>query len=409
MLPTTTPPMRTSIAGDHERGVVEDRADLVAPVLVARARREHDEGDAREQDGGDGEHALHGPGGTTEVSQSRVPLTSRHGALPSDGACEAPPGQRATAVGLADTPGTRWAGGTDVSRFVGLVVGEGVEVRAGCGRSGRWRRSWRRSGRSRGTSRRGPASTGGRTTSTGVPLLQRLDRRREGRASPPSRARASCSAGRVKSLSAPGWRRSVASSLDRRRAPRAAAGAASAQERRQVLRRRLGRGDQLVEVVERRAQVHERRVAAAQRLRQLVERLGERPRSRPRSRRALVFVFVTRSVRSSRRSPSVVTTCEVSRTKRLERRLVGGELRRRACAWTTATARSTWRPRWPRSPCPRTGSPKPWMTSCSALARLRVERVEELVEVDDRRRLVARDAASSWSSALLSAPGERAT
>ena len=49
-----------------------------------------------------------------------------------------------------------------------------------------------------------------------------------------------------------------------------------AQERRQVLGRGLGVGDQRVEVVERRAQVHERRVAAPQRRRQQRQRLAER-------------------------------------------------------------------------------------------------------------------------------------
>ena len=105
-------------ARDHERGAVEDRAHLVPAAVAAGAGREDDQREAGEHDCGDGDQALHGPGGRIAGSQSSRPLTSRQGALPSAGACEAPPGQRATAVGLVGTPGTRWAGVTGFNSFV---------------------------------------------------------------------------------------------------------------------------------------------------------------------------------------------------------------------------------------------------------------------------------------------------
>ena len=90
-----------------------------------------------------------------------------------------------------------------------------------------------------------------------------------------------------------------------------------AQERREVLRRRLGRVDQHVEVVERRAQVHERRVGAPQRGRQQPERARERDvlarRSRPPSR----WCCRRAPARSSRRSAIAVTAREELTMKRV--------------------------------------------------------------------------------------------
>ena len=105
----------------------------------------------------------------------------------------------------------------------------------------------------------------------------------------------------------------------------------------------------------------------------------------------LVFVFATRSVSVGPRSPSVRDDLRGVLDERLQRRLVGRQPLDDAARSPRATARSTWRPRCPGRPCPAYQSPKPWMTSCRPLARRRVERVEELVEVDDRRRLVDRD------------------
>ena len=139
--------------GDHERGVVEDRADLVAAAVAARAGREDDERDAREQDRGDGDQPLHGPGGTIAGSQSRLST----GVAPRRAAV----GRRLRCAARAARDGgrvRRHAGHALGGRHRGqqvraLVVAEGVEERRRCARSARWRRSWRCSGRSRGTSR----------------------------------------------------------------------------------------------------------------------------------------------------------------------------------------------------------------------------------------------------------------
>ena len=159
-----------------------------------------------------------------------------------------------------------------------------------------------------------------------------------------------------------------------------------AQERREVLRRRLGLGDQHVEVVERGAQVHERRVGAPQRGRQQLERARERPGSRPRSRRWSRWRWRRgrRGRRGARRprsprarsstmkrvsAPSSSVTCWAS-----TREVDSSGLKYLADCPTSSPLPSYW-------------VAKPWMTSCRSPRVFSSMRVEDLVEVDDRRRL----------------------
>ena len=80
------------LARDHEAGVVEDRADLVSRRLAGAERETTTAAAAatRSERRGD---APHGPGGTSEGSQSTVP-PSVNGAEPSAGRWMAAPGQR---------------------------------------------------------------------------------------------------------------------------------------------------------------------------------------------------------------------------------------------------------------------------------------------------------------------------
>ena len=140
-------------------------------------------------------------------------------------------------------------------------------------------------------------------------LPQRLRRVLEASGWRPAAARGSLRVASSRSLSAPGRVTSVRRSWIV--GPRVVHQRAQlAQERREVLGRRLGLGDQHVEVVERRAQVDERRVGAPQRGRQQPERLRERDvlasRSPPPSRSCCRPA----SARSSRRSATAVTARE---------------------------------------------------------------------------------------------------
>ena len=119
------------LARDHERGVVEDRAHAVA-AAVARSSpsRTRPGRRPRRSTAAMASRRFMGRGARSRGRSRGCRCTSRHGALPSAGACEAPPGQRATAVGLVGTPGTRWAGGHGGQEVRGLVVAEGVEDRA---------------------------------------------------------------------------------------------------------------------------------------------------------------------------------------------------------------------------------------------------------------------------------------
>ena len=82
------------------------------PSSLAPVREDH-ERRGGDEDAGDGEDALHGPGSTRLGSQSRVPSMSRKGAEPSGGGWEAAPGQRRTWP--VCSPSRRWLGGIGVS------------------------------------------------------------------------------------------------------------------------------------------------------------------------------------------------------------------------------------------------------------------------------------------------------
>ena len=90
-----------------------------------------------------------------------------------------------------------------------------------------------------------------------------------------------------------------------------------------------------------------------------------------------------------------------------ERALVLGELRWRAARGRQQRVEVLRRLAGLRRPCPRTGSAKPSMTPWRSLARVLVDRVEELVEVDDRRRLSTVEAPRRPSSSLRSCRARR--
>ena len=198
-----------------------------------------------------------------------------------------------------------------------------------------------------------------------------------------------CSAGilrvaSTRSLSGPSRRTSVRRSRIVGREA-ATSGRSSRRNGASSLRRRLGLGDEHVEVVERRAQVDERRVRAPQRRRQQTERARERDVLVRRSRAAVAFVLPTRSARSSRFSASAVTRREESTRKRV---------RLSSSSVTSPTSRRDvdrnglkYFAASPASPpLPRNWRGEALDDVLEVAARLRVERVEELVEVDDGRR-----------------------
>ena len=227
-------------------------------------------------------------------------------------------------------------------------------------------------------------------SSTGWDLLQRLARVAERRAGDALQARAACASRRRRSLSGPLRRDELAQVVDRR--PRAADERAQlAQERREVLRRGLGLGDERVEVVERRAQVDERRVGAPQ-----------------RASAAAPSACASATFSLADRAPPSCSCC---------RRATARSSRRSATA-VTAREELTMKSVSAASSCVS------WLTSCrevdrnglkysadcagllalavvlrgealddalQVLARLRVERVEELVEVDDVGRRAGRE------------------
>ena len=157
-----------------------------------------------------------------------------------------------------------------------------------------------------------------------------------------------------------------------------------AQERREVLRRRLGLGDEHVEVVERRAQVDERRVGAPQRRRQQAERLRQRDvlrADRPRGR-----------VRVADEAGEVVAPLG---QRGDEPRRVDDEARQRVLVLGDL-ADEPARRRQQRVEVLRRLARLLALAAVlrgealddvlQVAARLLVERVEDLVEVDDRRR-----------------------
>ena len=116
------------LAGDDEPGVVEDRAHLVAVLVLARDHEDDD--DRHDDEQGERREDPHGPTGRWVGSQSRLPPASMYGAEPSGGCWLAEPGQRRSMP--VCRPASRWetGSGTSVRRVAGhLGELEGVEDR----------------------------------------------------------------------------------------------------------------------------------------------------------------------------------------------------------------------------------------------------------------------------------------
>ena len=115
------------------------------------------------------------------------------------------------------------------------------------------------------------------------------------------------------------------------------------------------------------------------------ERPRERARSRRRSRRSSCSCCRRASARSSRRSAIAVTAREELTMKRVSAPSSSRELADQPARGREERVEVLGRLGGLLALARRTASAKPWMTSCRSPARLRVERVEELVEVDDAR------------------------
>ena len=262
------------LARDDEAGVVEDRAHAVGLVLLARRRGRAPPARRRAGRRRRGRR-LSWPRRHLVGIAVEVPSTSRHGAEPSAFGCDAAPGQRRS--WLVSSPSKRCDGGIGVStppaglslnvervedRLDARVVAVGVVVRRALAEVAQ------------------PAGELGRVRA------QELEHRLRAPASasrPLSNAGVAtrCSAGilrvaSTRSLSGPVAAHERAQVADRRPRARRTSGRSSRRNGARSLRRRLGLGDEHVEVVERRAQVDERRVGAPQRRRQQAERARER-------------------------------------------------------------------------------------------------------------------------------------
>ena len=282
ILPTLTPGDLHVLARDDREGVHEDRAHAVGAAVVARARAEDQRARAAAtQDAGDGEDALHGPGSTRLGSQSRVP--SCRGRAPSrrPAAGEAAPGQRRDLAGLQ--AGEALAGRDRRERAAGRVVGEregvedrldarevavGVVVRRALAEVAQPADEVGRVGPDELDHRRG--------------LLQRRDRVREATAWRRCSSAGALPSRSVRSLSGPLRCTSVLRSAIVGRAS-CTSGRSWRRKRARSLVAGLDAADQHVEVVERRAQVDERRVGLAQRAGQQRRAPGRATRSRRRS------------------------------------------------------------------------------------------------------------------------------
>ena len=208
----------------------------------------------------------------------------------------------------------------------------------------------------------------------------------------------------IRSLFAPGLRISVLRSADRR-ARLAHHRAQLAQEGRQLARARLRHRHQLVEVVQRRAQVHERGVGLAQRVRQQLERARRAPRSRRRSRGRRCWCSSPgrpgrRGARRSRHRASRVAsrTARSTSWSSASSRVRSLVLTRNGLKYLVASLAC--------SPLPSYRSPEPRMTFCRPPRVSLVERVEERVEVHRRGRVVGADLPAVLD--LLVAVGARA-
>ena len=179
-----------------------------------------------------------------------------------------------------------------------------------------------------------------------------------------------------------------------------------AQERGELARRRLG----LAATSASRSSSVARRftnvvLPPAQRVRQHARATARAPRSPTAIAAAVVFALATRPARSSRRAASAVTTFAESSTKL------------RSSCWSrvsSVTSREVvdsaglkYFERLVRlAAASRVLRGEALHDVLQALARLRVERVEELVEVDDGRRAVGRDASRRpGARARCSGPG----
>ena len=123
---------------------------------------------------------------------------------------------------------------------------------------------------------------------------------------------------------------------------------------------------------------------------------------------AVVFAFETRSARSPRRAASALTVRDEFRRKRVERVLVADDLVDERARRRQRRVEVLRRLRWPARPRPTYQRALPWTNCWRRGARRRVERVEELVEVDDRRRRVGRRASRRRRArGRLLAPGRQ--
>ena len=201
---------------------------------------------------------------------------------------------------------------------------------------------------------------------TGCGLVQRRDRVRERRLGRRSRASAPCAAGRSGRCSGPCAGSACCRSWIVGRASRTS-GRSCGEERREVLRRGLGRVDQRVEVVERGAQVHERRVGLAQRPRQQPERAGERRRSRRRSPPPWCSRWRPGSARSSRRDGDRGHRLGRVDDEVLEGLLVAVELVDAAGCEVDSAGLKYFAACWTFAPWPWYWAAEPWMTCCRPL------------------------------------------
>ena len=364
------------LAGDHEAGVVEDRADLVVLAFLAAPEDEDHHGGGRGDQQDDGGDAGHGPGSTRLGSQSRPP-PSVNGADPSAGRCDG--GARAAADDAGLDAVHPVGGGHGREQAAGRVVGELERVED------------RLDAREVAVG----VVVGGALAEAADPAdeVRRVGPRElEHRLGAHERLASVAEGGRGGALE----RRHLARGLDEvvvgagpadrgaqvadRRACRGHQRAQLAQERRQVLGGGLGLRDQHVEVVERRAQVHEGGVGAPQRGRQQPERLGQRGVLGADRGRRLVGVadelgeVVAALGDRGRRAARVDQELG-------QRRLVLGQLLDEP-ARARQDGVEVLRRQAASSPSPAYWVAKPDDVGQVAV-RLLVERVEDLVEVDD--------------------------
>ena len=370
------------LAGDDEAGVVEDRADLVGAAVVARADGQHRGGGHGEQEA-DGGEALHvtGPGALGSGRSRRRRGCRRRSTAPSR---PRPAGWR--------RPGSAWrcwsAGPSNFGRGpagvstppVGLSVnGERVEDRLDAGEvavgvvvGGRLAEVVEPARELRGV--------GADELEHRLALAQRL--RSSGRRSGwrPAGARAACASRRAGRCRRRGASRACAgrgsSAARRARAGAARAGTGRGPSSRAWTRRPARRGRRASRAGSRTSCWRAAASSAAARAPAASATFSE-----PIAR-AVALVLPTRSARSSRRSATAVTAREELTMKSVS-------VPSSSVSWLTSR-REVERNGLKYSadlaacgPLPWYCAAKPWMTPWRSLRVCRVERVEELVEVDD--------------------------